>query len=246
MGETSAVFTSDNFWPAFMNDLRRAQARVIIQSPFMTLKRLSILYPTIAELVDRAVCVCVFTQTPSRINPAIKPTPQELDRIRGFQDCCKALSSIMVHVNDRSDIHEKLAIVDDSILWEGSLNILSHSKTRERMRRLVSSAEVAAAVTTHSLHDCRICGLTMAGFGGNPVAQMVRIRRSQGITQEELAKRCGLHASAISRVESAGANPRLSSLSRMVDKLEHEIVMVPKWMVAPLLNMIEKNSTGVE
>ena len=32
--------------------------------------------------------------------------------------------------------HRKLAIIDRSILWEGSLNILSQTKSREIMRRL--------------------------------------------------------------------------------------------------------------
>jgi len=32
--------------------------------------------------------------------------------------------------------HRKLAILDREILWEGSLNILSQSKSREIMRRI--------------------------------------------------------------------------------------------------------------
>lgn len=34
--------------------------------------------------------------------------------------------------------HRKLAIIDCKILWEGSLNILSHNNTREIMRRINS------------------------------------------------------------------------------------------------------------
>ena len=32
--------------------------------------------------------------------------------------------------------HRKLAVIDKAILWEGSLNILSYSKSKEIMRRL--------------------------------------------------------------------------------------------------------------
>jgi hypothetical protein len=34
--------------------------------------------------------------------------------------------------------HRKLAIIDDEILWEGSLNILSQNDSCEIMRRTVS------------------------------------------------------------------------------------------------------------
>jgi hypothetical protein len=32
--------------------------------------------------------------------------------------------------------HRKLAIIDRKVLWEGSLNILSQTKSREIMRRI--------------------------------------------------------------------------------------------------------------
>ena len=35
--------------------------------------------------------------------------------------------------------HRKLAILDRKVLWEGSLNILSQSYSREVMRRIVST-----------------------------------------------------------------------------------------------------------
>jgi phosphatidylserine/phosphatidylglycerophosphate/cardiolipin synthase-like enzyme len=38
--------------------------------------------------------------------------------------------------------HRKLAIIDSNILWEGSLNILSFSNSREIMRRIESEKYV--------------------------------------------------------------------------------------------------------
>ena len=38
--------------------------------------------------------------------------------------------------------HRKLAIIDEEILWEGSLNILSQGDSCEIMRRTVSSSLV--------------------------------------------------------------------------------------------------------
>jgi hypothetical protein len=50
------------------------------------------------------------------------------------------LQSIGVTVIQRSKTHQKIAIIDDRICWEGSLNLLSHSDTLEHMRRLEGSA----------------------------------------------------------------------------------------------------------
>src|ERR1700677_1895360 len=36
-----------------------------------------------------------------------------------------------ITVVQRESIHQKAAIIDDCICWEGSLNILSHNRTRE-------------------------------------------------------------------------------------------------------------------
>ena len=38
--------------------------------------------------------------------------------------------------------HRKLAVIDRKILWEGSLNILSHVRSREIMRRIVGARSV--------------------------------------------------------------------------------------------------------
>jgi folate-dependent phosphoribosylglycinamide formyltransferase PurN len=35
-------------------------------------------------------------------------------------------------------LHRKLAIIDKSVVWQGSLNILSHANTKEVMSRIES------------------------------------------------------------------------------------------------------------
>jgi phosphatidylserine/phosphatidylglycerophosphate/cardiolipin synthase-like enzyme len=61
-------------------------------------------------------------------------------QIQGWQ-AAKLLKSHGVKVCFYHDMrHRKLAIIDDNILWEGSLNILSQSSSREVMRRTVSSS----------------------------------------------------------------------------------------------------------
>lgn len=245
MDKATDVFPSDSFWRAFTRDLRQARARVIIQSPFVTIKRLRILQPVLLELIQRNVSVCVFVQRPQRLNSSIRPSEAETERLRSFQDCLQSMNRLGLHVNDRADIHEKLAIIDQSILWEGSLNILSHSRTSERMRRILSSNETSGALQLHRLLDCTNCRKVSPEHSVGLVEQLVVARRAQGLSQAELARRCSVSPNAIARVESPDSDTRLSSLSRFAANLDHEIILVPKWLVPSVRNFISREgATG--
>jgi hypothetical protein len=49
---------------------------------------------------------------------------------------CTLLHGVGVEIIEQRDLHQKLAILDRAVAWEGSLNILSQRSTTEHMRRL--------------------------------------------------------------------------------------------------------------
>jgi transcriptional regulator with XRE-family HTH domain len=59
----------------------------------------------------------------------------------------------------------------------------------------------------------------------SPGATVKRAREAAGLTQGELAERARTTQSAIARLESAGANPRLDTLKRVVAATGHEITL---------------------
>jgi phosphatidylserine/phosphatidylglycerophosphate/cardiolipin synthase-like enzyme len=104
---------------------------VIIESPFITNRRLYQLLPVIKRLKDRRVRVVVNTRDPNE---------QNCGHMR--EDAQKAVAELQyigVHVVYTESHHRKLAIIDRQILYEGSLNILSQNDSREIMRRIVST-----------------------------------------------------------------------------------------------------------
>jgi phosphatidylserine/phosphatidylglycerophosphate/cardiolipin synthase-like enzyme len=111
-----------------MKDLRYAKNEVIIESPFITTARMNTLTPTLQKLVDRSVKVYVVTRDPKEHQSPYKEQ-SELE-IRHFEQI-----GIQVLIC-KGNHHRKLAIIDREILWEGSLNILSQSKSKEIMRRI--------------------------------------------------------------------------------------------------------------
>ena len=58
----------------------------------------------------------------------------------------------------RPGMHEKLAVIDASILWHGSLNMLSHNDTRESMLRFESPELIREVLTDLRLEPYAVVG----------------------------------------------------------------------------------------
>lgn len=127
----SKLFDEDTFYKQFLADLRHCMREVVIESPFISTNRVYSLIKPFEELVRRKVKVYVVTRNPEDHDLGMKQ--QAETAIRRFE-------TIGVQVLVTNDYHHrKLAILDRSILWEGSLNILSQTCSREIMRRIKSS-----------------------------------------------------------------------------------------------------------
>jgi transcriptional regulator with XRE-family HTH domain len=54
-------------------------------------------------------------------------------------------------------------------------------------------------------------------------SDLIRLRLSKGLTQEELARRVHTRQSAIARLESAGSLPSLSTVKRVAEALDADL-----------------------
>lgn len=126
----SSLFNEKTFYEQFVTDLQNATKEVIVESPFITMKRLKTLVPIFAHLKSRNVTIYIITRDP-REHDKVMAIESELG-IRWFENV-----GIQVLLEDGGH-HRKLAMIDREKLYEGSLNILSQSKSREFMRRIES------------------------------------------------------------------------------------------------------------
>ena len=130
----SSLHDETTFYQQFLDDLSSCQEEVIIESPFITSSRMKSLYPVFRELINRGIKINVVTRDPrDHSNPYEEQSEYEIRRFErlGVQ--------VFLCVGNH---HRKLALIDRRILWEGSLNILSQSQSREIMRR-IDSKELA-------------------------------------------------------------------------------------------------------
>lgn len=134
----SRLYDQDNFYAAFLKDLSKCQHEAIIESPFITRRRLETILPTIQKLKTRRVKVVINTRN---------PLDNDDEYMRGeSMHAIAKLQHLGVQVLFTGNHHRKLAIIDRQILWEGSLNILSQSDSCEVMRR-ISSVQLAWQMT---------------------------------------------------------------------------------------------------
>jgi phosphatidylserine/phosphatidylglycerophosphate/cardiolipin synthase-like enzyme len=126
----STLYDEQSFFVKFLFDLSRARSTVIIESPYLTVKRCLQFALVFEELCRCGVRIEIYTREPAHHDLILED--QALKSLK----ILKASGARIFLCSDMR--HRKLAIFDNEILWEGSLNILSQSKSKEIMRRTKS------------------------------------------------------------------------------------------------------------
>jgi len=140
--EDVTVLTEGTFYPAFTRDLTEAKRSILIFSPFVTERGTSRWIDLLRAALSREVLVRLVTRPPGDQGGVLE---------EGLPETVSGIRKLGISVDHRARMHEKIAIIDDEILWHGSLNVLSHNNTSESMLRIHSPsacAQVGKFVTT--------------------------------------------------------------------------------------------------
>ena len=114
-----------------MQDVRQARESVVIVSPYVTVKRVKWIEAALAQCVQTRVKVTVLTRAPEML-----PVSSQ----SGAWTAMKMLEALRVEVVCREAIHQKYAVIDGSVVWYGSINLLSFGASQESVMRLVSGS----------------------------------------------------------------------------------------------------------
>lgn len=130
----SKLFNDKTFYSAFVDDLQKAKEEVIICSPFVTKFRSEFFKQILTKLRKRKVEVFIFTRPVEEYD--LVQRAQAESALKDYEE----LGACIFY--PQGNVHEKVAIIDREILWEGSLNILSQRESREMMRRITDEDAV--------------------------------------------------------------------------------------------------------
>lgn len=124
------IFDKNNFYPVFSNDLINASREIIIVSPFVTKRRTAQMIQDLVPALTENIKVIVVTR------PSDGFKNKDLS---SWQDAINQLKSANIHIVFKAKIHQKFSIVDQKIVWYGSINLLSYGSSEESMMRIEST-----------------------------------------------------------------------------------------------------------
>ena len=124
----SSLYDEKTFYQTFLRDLEKCKEEVIIESPYITSGRMRTFDRLFEKLLKKGVKIYIITRNPKEHEEFMEPQSEETIT------WCETIG-IQVLMCTGND-HRKLAMLDRKVLWEGSLNILSQTRSREMMRRI--------------------------------------------------------------------------------------------------------------
>jgi len=122
----SQLYNEQTFYKAFEQSIEMCEKEIVIESPFLTQRRVLSLISLFQKARARGVSVIVNTRDPNEHDDYMKYEAEQAINL---------LLKSEVAILFTGKLHRKLAIVDRKILWEGSLNILSQNDSCEIMRK---------------------------------------------------------------------------------------------------------------
>lgn len=133
------LFNERTFYRAFTIDMLEAKKEIVIYCPYVTKFRSEFFRRTFETLKKRNIAVFIFTRPIEEVDYLMRNEVKcALKDYEELGACIFYLSGL---------IHEKTAIIDREILWEGSLNILSQRTSKEMMRRTVDEDSAKQVMT---------------------------------------------------------------------------------------------------
>lgn len=123
------IFDKNSFLPVYSNDIVNATREILVVSPFITKRRTLQMIQNLEIAIGNKVKVIVVSRPIEDFKGKDMTT---------LQETLALLKSAGVSLIFKSNIHQKFAVMDQRIVWYGSINLLSFGSAEESIMRLES------------------------------------------------------------------------------------------------------------
>lgn len=138
--ESIGIFDERQFELGLAHDIQSAKKSVVLFSGYVTPGRVAVIGDLLRSRILAGVKVRCVTRPP-KLNGTI---PEATGR-----EAISMLEGIEAVVDFRAKIHEKVCLIDNKIVWWGSLNALSHMGHADEMMTRVVNEGFAQTVAAH-------------------------------------------------------------------------------------------------
>lgn len=133
----SLIYDGKSFYPIYCNDIETAEHEILIISPFMRKNRVTLLTKVLSKALINSISVTIVTRPPEDFTDKNSETVIQIT---------ETLNSYGIKVVYKSNFHQKFTVIDQKIVWYGSVNFLSFGTAEESIMRLTSS-DIAGELT---------------------------------------------------------------------------------------------------
>ena len=126
---SNSIFDGISYWEVFEKDVLSVEKSIVISSPFLSSRKVGWLVSLSETLQKRGVTIKLL---------ALSPEAYPEDGREHHKELPNQLVASGIEVNLQNRYHERYAVIDQSLVWYGSTNLLSNGSEDHGLMRLVS------------------------------------------------------------------------------------------------------------
>ena len=123
----NAIFTSDNYYDVFEQDLIEAETEIVISSPDISHDKIERFVSIMKPRQEKGIKITIITENPDKKpigNPAY------------LMDLMHQLRSIGIDIGYTDNVNEHYAVIDKSLVWHGGMNLLGKADVWDNLIRV--------------------------------------------------------------------------------------------------------------
>ena len=142
----NAIFTSDNYYDVFEQDLIEAKKEIIISSPDISHEKIERFVNIMKPRQEKGVTITIITENPDN---------KKLGNPEYLMVLMQQLRNIGIDICYTDNINEHYAVIDKSLVWHGGMNLLGKADVWDNLIR-VNDMQAAAELLEMSFAKSQI------------------------------------------------------------------------------------------
>ncbi|MCR5400023.1 MAG: DEAD/DEAH box helicase family protein [Treponema sp.] len=123
---TSRLYSKEEYLHDFEKDIDNAESKIIITAPYLSKAETQTFALLTAKKIAEGVTIIVY----------VKKASDETKNNK-LQTCIQLLENIGIRVEEKDDLSQKIAIIDEKVLWYGNINYLGYTEIEECCMRIM-------------------------------------------------------------------------------------------------------------